>query len=72
MLSTVQDVFQPILGLISCARMTGRWGVLSHAQNTRIRVAINCVYSCTAQRTAAQRDGALEELLPAVWIRPAT
>ena len=23
-------------------------------------------------RTAAQRDGALEELLPTVWIRPAT
>ena len=31
---TVQDTFQPILGLISCAGMTGRWGLLPHAQNT--------------------------------------
>ena len=31
-LPTAQDVFQPIPGLISCAGVTGRWGVLSHAQ----------------------------------------
>ena len=30
---TVQDAFQPIPGLISCAGVTGRWGLLSHAQN---------------------------------------
>ena len=31
--STVQDTLQPIPGLISCAGVTGRWGLLSHAQN---------------------------------------
>ena len=30
---TVQDVFQPIPGVISCAGVTGRWGLLSHTQN---------------------------------------
>ena len=30
--STVQDMFQPIPGLISCAGVTGRWGLLSHAK----------------------------------------
>ena len=31
-LPTVQDAFRPIPGLISCAGVTGRWGLLSHAQ----------------------------------------
>ena len=30
---TAQDVFLPIPGLISCTGVTGRWGLLSHAQN---------------------------------------
>ena len=30
---TVQDTFQSIPGLISCAGVTGRWGLLFHAQN---------------------------------------
>ena len=30
---TVQDAFQPIPGLINCTGVTGRWGLLSHAQN---------------------------------------
>ena len=30
---TGQDAFQAIPGLISCAGVTRRWGVLSHAQN---------------------------------------
>ena len=30
---TAQDVFRPVPGLISCAGGTGRWGLLSHAQN---------------------------------------
>ena len=30
----MQDTFQPISCLISCAGETGRWGLLSHAQNT--------------------------------------
>ena len=33
MLTTVQDTFRPIPGLISCAGVTGRWGLLTHAQN---------------------------------------
>ena len=33
-LSNVQDTIQPIPGLISCPGVTGRWGLLSHAQNT--------------------------------------
>ena len=28
-----KDAFRPIPGLISCAGVTGRWGLLSHAQN---------------------------------------
>ena len=32
--SNVQDTIQPISGLISCPGVTGRWGLLSHAQNT--------------------------------------
>ena len=36
---TVPDVFQQIPGLISCAGVTGRWGLLSHAQNT-----VRCLY----------------------------
>ena len=34
----VQDTFQPIPGLISCAGVTGSWGLLSHAQ-TAVKVA---------------------------------
>ena len=30
---TAQDVFQPIPGFSSCAGVTERWGLLSHAQN---------------------------------------
>ena len=30
---TAQDAFRLIPGLISCTRVTGRWGLLSHAQN---------------------------------------
>ena len=30
---TAQDAFRPIPGLISCAGVTRRWGLLSHAQN---------------------------------------
>ena len=30
---TGQDIFWTIPGLISCAGVTGRWGLLSHAQN---------------------------------------
>ena len=30
---TVQDVFWPTPGLISCTGVTRRWGLLSHAQN---------------------------------------
>ena len=30
---TAQDTFRPIPGLISCAGVTGRWGLLSRAQN---------------------------------------
>ena len=30
---TVQDVFWPVPGLISCAGAIGRWGLLSHSQN---------------------------------------
>ena len=30
---TLQDAFQPISDLISCAGVTRRWGLLSHAQN---------------------------------------
>ena len=30
---TVQDVVRPIPGLINCAGVTGRWGLLSRAQN---------------------------------------
>ena len=30
---TVQNTFQSIPGLISCAGVTGRWGLLAHAQN---------------------------------------
>ena len=30
---TAQGAFQPIPDLISCAGVTGRWGLLSHAQN---------------------------------------
>ena len=29
----VKDAFQPIPVLISCTEVTGRWGLLSHAQN---------------------------------------
>ena len=32
-LSTQQDAYWPIPGLISCAGMTGKWWPLSHAQN---------------------------------------
>ena len=35
---TVQGVFQPIPGLISCTGVTRRWRVLSHAQN-----AVRCL-----------------------------
>jgi len=28
---TAQDAFRPIPGLISCAAVTGRWGLLYHA-----------------------------------------
>ena len=28
----MQDVFRPIPGLLSCARVTGRWGLLYHAR----------------------------------------
>ena len=31
--TTVQDTFRPIPGIISCAGVTGRWGLLTHAQN---------------------------------------
>ena len=30
---TAQDAFRPIPGLIRCAGVTGRWGLLCHAQN---------------------------------------
>ena len=33
MSSTVQDMFQPILGLVSCARVTRRWSVIAQACN---------------------------------------
>ena len=34
----MQDAFQPIPGLINCAGVTGRWGLLSYAQNDRSKV----------------------------------
>ena len=30
---TVQDVFRPIPRLVSCIGVTGKWRLLSHAQN---------------------------------------
>ena len=47
--TTVQDTFQPIPGLISCTGMTQRWGRISHALNigvgSKLRVGGAIVYS---------------------------
>ena len=52
---TVQDVFQPIPGLISSAGVTGRWGLPSHAQNTvrwlvLLKSSSKATYACTNRK----------------------
>ena len=39
--STVQNIFQPIPGLINCTGVTGRWGLLPHVQNAVRRLALS-------------------------------
>ena len=42
---TAQDAFRPTPGLISCTGVTGRWGLLSHAQN-----AVRWLALCRSQQ----------------------
>ena len=47
----VQDAFWLIPGLISCAGVTGRWGLLSHAQDAVKWLALSVEYMEAPQIT---------------------
>ena len=71
---TVQDAFWPIPGLISYGGVTGRWGVLSHAQNGMSEVVpiqylplddVSCIFGHLGEAHIRE----LEACLHARWER---
>ena len=51
---TVQDAIWSIPGLISCAGLTGMWGLLSHTQNT-----VRCTWLALSKRSVETSDAVL-------------
>ena len=51
---TVQDAIWSIPGLISCAELTGMWGLLSHTQNT-----VRCTWLALSKKSVETSDAVL-------------